>query len=332
MNDNKRITYLTYLRKSIDELDALDSGTQTLLNDLLSEIEKHPIEDQEEAFLSFLTHFIDSAASPGMGFTLAKAIPLTAFGSVGYAYRVAPTAHEALSCIADYHQKVTPLLVYSLSSDLSNTIFSIGFKSPVSELIESTMTSAAISSLISELKLLCGNDDAVEEIVLSRSSENLITQYKIQLGHKPRISDEGNFVRLKTESLRVRNPLGDPETFQQVIEQITLSDSNTPSSQVTKKVADLISASIPNPLNFSDVAKLLKVSERQLRFVLQKKGTSFQEIVRNSKVNYAETLLRNPSLQISQVAFKMGYKDTASFNHSFKRWTGSTPSEFRNNL
>ena len=41
-------------------------------------------------------------------------------------------------------------------------------------------------------------------------------------------------------------------------------------------------------------------------------------------------LLLDHSLTISQIAVDLGYGDPGNFSHAFKRWTGQSPSEFRN--
>ena len=74
------------------------------------------------------------------------------------------------------------------------------------------------------------------------------------------------------------------------------------------------------------------VSKRQLRFILTKEGTSYQEIVRQCKLDQAVELLQNLQVPISQVAYRVGFSDLTTFSRSFKRWTGKTPSETRHQL
>ena len=39
--------------------------------------------------------------------------------------------------------------------------------------------------------------------------------------------------------------------------------------------------------------------------------------------------LRDPNLSLSQTAFLLGYSELSAFSHAFRRWTQTTPGEWR---
>ena len=39
--------------------------------------------------------------------------------------------------------------------------------------------------------------------------------------------------------------------------------------------------------------------------------------------------LADPKLAIFEVAFLLGYSEPSAFNRAFRRWTGTSPSDFR---
>jgi len=43
----------------------------------------------------------------------------------------------------------------------------------------------------------------------------------------------------------------------------------------------------------------------------------------------AKTLLSNPELRVSEIAFQSGFTSLTHFNRVFKKTTGQSPSEFR---
>lgn len=78
------------------------------------------------------------------------------------------------------------------------------------------------------------------------------------------------------------------------------------------------------------VAVALRISPRTLQRRLAAEGTSLQREVEEIRKTMALALLRERSYSIRDVAFLLGYSEPSAFFRSFRRWTGTTPREFRN--
>lgn len=79
----------------------------------------------------------------------------------------------------------------------------------------------------------------------------------------------------------------------------------------------------------ASVARGLCCSERSLRRYLQQEGCAFHEVVAALQRRRAERYLAHSRLSVESIAYRLGYSETAAFTHAFKRWTGRTPSQFR---
>jgi AraC-like DNA-binding protein len=77
-------------------------------------------------------------------------------------------------------------------------------------------------------------------------------------------------------------------------------------------------------------ARSLALSERSLRRHLAVEGTSYVEIQHSVLEAVAGDLLRHQGLTIQETAHAMGFADATTFHRAFKRWTGMTPTAFRN--
>ncbi|MFB1099392.1 helix-turn-helix domain-containing protein [Terribacillus sp. JSM ZJ617] len=82
-------------------------------------------------------------------------------------------------------------------------------------------------------------------------------------------------------------------------------------------------------LDLQDVAGELGMSERTLQRRLTGEQTSFKELVRDVRHKQAREYLADPSLDLKEVAFLLGYKDQSSFYRAFRFWEGNTPLKWR---
>ena len=87
-------------------------------------------------------------------------------------------------------------------------------------------------------------------------------------------------------------------------------------------------------LRYSDatparVASALEMSVRTLQRRLSAEGSSFRRIRDQVCGERAVSRLLDRTASISQVAKEFGYGDLAAFSKAFKRWTGESPSLYR---
>jgi len=85
-----------------------------------------------------------------------------------------------------------------------------------------------------------------------------------------------------------------------------------------------------DPITPAQLAAAANVSVRRLheRFTAEM-GMTPMEVLREIRLDRAETLLRETSLSPSEIAESCGFYDHAHFCRLFKRRTGATPGEFR---
>jgi AraC-like DNA-binding protein len=77
------------------------------------------------------------------------------------------------------------------------------------------------------------------------------------------------------------------------------------------------------------VATSLGMSLRTFTRRLAEQGTSFGEILDQQRRDLAMLYLDDPAISLGQMAWLLGYSETTSFNHAFRRWTGTSPSRLR---
>ena len=78
-----------------------------------------------------------------------------------------------------------------------------------------------------------------------------------------------------------------------------------------------------------EIAETLCTTSRTLRRRLAAEGTSYSDLLANVRKALAIDYLTTTLLATEDIASALGFSDCVAFRHAFKRWTGSTPGEYR---
>lgn len=99
------------------------------------------------------------------------------------------------------------------------------------------------------------------------------------------------------------------------------------SDRITKILNDRID---DDEMNVSRLSQEVGLSRSQLyRRIKEQYGMSPSDFIRNIRLKRACELLKNANLDITQIAYILGFSSQSQFSNTFKRFTGYTPSEYR---
>ncbi len=121
-------------------------------------------------------------------------------------------------------------------------------------------------------------------------------------------------------------------------------------AMLDRQLAESLSA-LPSPRSFEDavrqrmmdvlhegepamaqVAAKLHMSPRSLQRRLHSEGTSFAQVLSALRHDLALRYLRDERIALGEVGFLLGFLEVVSFHRAFKRWTGTTPAQYRRSL
>ncbi len=106
-----------------------------------------------------------------------------------------------------------------------------------------------------------------------------------------------------------------------------------PEKTWTNKTIDSINQKMANgeKITLKLIAGTMGLSIRNLQNKLNEEDNNFQTIFNDLRKNIAFQYLKRKDVAIMEVAFLLGFSEQSSFNHAFKRWTGTTPKEYMKN-
>jgi AraC-like DNA-binding protein len=80
------------------------------------------------------------------------------------------------------------------------------------------------------------------------------------------------------------------------------------------------------------LAAALSMSKEKLAGQLKVRGTSYQQLLGDARRELAEEYIVRVDLSVNEIAYMLGFSDCSNFARSFRRWTGQSPTDFRENL
>lgn len=107
----------------------------------------------------------------------------------------------------------------------------------------------------------------------------------------------------------------------------------SPVSNITSQAVSYIAAHYMEKLTLRDLASRLFVSDSYLsKLFRQEMDTSFNDYLNKTRIEHSIDLMQQTDLPLLEIAGMVGFDDQSYFTKVFKRTTGKTPRQFKNEL
>ncbi|MDX1458260.1 MAG: AraC family transcriptional regulator [Marinobacter sp.] len=278
----------------------------------------------------FVTRAIIESGEPGLGIMLANEMKLPLHGALGIAVMSSETLGQALELVSRFLMLRAPHLRVLQRQEGNHAVFRLVCDIDLGPL-QAFILDAMLFGCVTMGNQLLGNPLKSAEIRRRGNEPGYFQRFRHQIAAPVRYGqDEDAFVlpvseleapiRFSDEQLAASSRAECEEALQQLTEEAGFAC----------RVRRVIETSHPFPPKLAQVANTLFVSERTLKRRLQEEERSFQQLVDDVRLERAGDLLENTGMNLSQIADSLGYADAANFTRAFKRWTGVSPSHYRN--
>ena len=124
--------------------------------------------------------------------------------------------------------------------------------------------------------------------------------------------------------------------FESLIAKIKTINQDTIEDSIQRNLNKIInyidSHYTDNDLNLEILADKVNISISYISAILKKeRNTTFVKYLTFLRMEKAKELLKNPNIKIVDVAEAVGYSEPYYFSHSFKKYQGVSPKEYRTN-
>lgn len=161
--------------------------------------------------------------------------------------------------------------------------------------------------------------------------------YEALFGCPVTYTDGDNKLWLDPADLKRRSPHSDPELLKLHRKYGDNQLARIAREDLRQDIQDYLKRGIEEgryndrkgPPTLADVAAEFGVSARHLRFVLSEADTSFRTLLNDMRFTYASWLLQSTDEPYETVAQKIGFSEVSTFHRAFRKWSGLTPKQFR---
>ncbi len=187
----------------------------------------------------------------------------------------------------------------------------------------------AIATGFNMMRRLCGPDWRPVEILLAHRRPDDIRPFRRFFGAPVRFDADQNALAFSADWLNQPIPGADPELrrlLQKQVDELETRDFGDFPHQVRRV---LRTAVLAHRAGADQVASLFSMHSRTLNRRLQAFGTSFQKLADEARYEIARQMLGKSEIALSEIAAALDYADASAFTRAFRRWSGTTPAEWR---
>jgi AraC-like DNA-binding protein len=269
---------------------------------------------------------IEATGDPAFGVKLGRHYKPTTFHALGYGLSASSTLKEAFERVQRYSHVVSDAVEYRFSQRGAEYHFII---EPAADVpVESI--DALVSLFLRLCRSLLGREYSPLLVELRRPRPAVMDDFerlwraplKFDAPQNRLIFDRGSIERL----LETRNP----ELARSSDAVSTRYLARIERHNVEARVREALTRRLPiNEPSQEHVAEMLNMSARTLRRKLGDSGTTFKEILDQTRHTLALTYLSSPEYCLSDITHLLGFSCSSCFIRAFRRWTGVSPSDWR---
>jgi len=269
-------------------------------------------------------------APPELGLLLGWRLRVSGYGLLGYALLSAPTLGTALQAALAHQSLLGAYFTLRLQRH-GDQAWLRADDHASDPALERCNAECCLASLLAICCDLCGAPLPLMQVAFRHPIPAHRERYADCFGKAPlAFAAPFNGLAFAAAWLERPLPLADAVTHRDALQQCErLAPEQDRQRALLARIRTLLSAELAAPPSFEALARRLGMAPRSLRRHLQAAGSGYQQLLDELRFERARDLLAQERLPIYRIAEVMGFSETASFRHAFRRWSGQSPRGYR---
>lgn len=320
------------LRKQLDAL-----GLDSLALSRAAGLDPQLMDDPNARYpVTVTTRFwelaVQASGDPALGLRVSRFVSPTTFHALGYALVASGSLREVFERIVRYHPVVSDALV--MSFERVDEHYEFRFRVPDGSPMPANEAMDAFAAIyVRTCRNRLGRHYAPLAVHLMRPQPEDPQPWHTVFRAPLFFGAAENLLLFSCEDFDSHLDDANPELAEH--NEAVLNRTLEQLSALTweRKVRGAIETQLPEGEPSAEhIAHTLHLSLRSLQRHLADVGCRYDLLLNQCRQNLALQHMRDPGCSLSEVAYLLGFADTSSFSRAFKRWTGMTPSQYREGL
>ncbi|HKT96192.1 MAG TPA: AraC family transcriptional regulator ligand-binding domain-containing protein [Paraburkholderia sp.] len=280
--------------------------------------------------LQVFSNLLRLAKDASIGLAIGQQMHVSCFGLPGYTMLVSATVREAFACLHTF-----PLLMglyFDISVNEARGYVEIvldnyGYEHE----LEALFTDMCLAAIITIVEDLSASAAAPLEISLRHRAPAHAAAQRQGYGCKIDYGAKRNSIAFHAALFDRQCPLANGVSFDAMHRQCTQLEREwviAATSDFATRLRQVLAQDLATYSSIGRLATHLCMTERTLSRRLKCEGLTFQQLIDETRRQRASEMLAR-GMRVADVAEALGYSDSASFRHAFRRWSGMPPSTFR---
>jgi AraC-like DNA-binding protein len=267
---------------------------------------------------------------PYLGLLFGQHLSIVNHGFLGYAAMTSPNLSAAIKTFLSFLNTRTSLLRGHLHEECPGQAF-VEFRLLTNDVtIDRFITEVAVVHLAKMRVFLINASTPCLRMELAFDKPIYEPQYQEILNTQVTFNADLTRVWFLQEELDCPINFADDASYQQAKIQLQCSAGGLgEKTELPERIKVILAKQELHQSSMEQVASKLCLSPRTLRRHLQSYHTTYQELFDEVRLQKAKELLVANVLSITEISFQTGFHDVSSFSKAFKRWTGQTPTDYR---